>query len=95
MNVEPPLISEAEILSQIVAPDQPGLPSEVARTILNLRFGPEALQRIEELAEKNRRGTLTPAEWALLERYRRVGNFLNLLQAKARVSLTHVGPCST
>jgi hypothetical protein len=95
MNMEPLLISEAEILWQVVAPGQAGLPSEVARIILDLRFGPDALRRIDELAEKNRLATLTSAERTLLENYQRVGNFLNLLQAKARVSLSHLGPRST
>ena len=32
----------------------------------------------------NRQGTIAPSECALLERYLRVGNFLNLIHAKAR-----------
>jgi hypothetical protein len=76
-----------EILSQVINPQQSGLAPEVARAILDLRFGPDALGRMNELAEKNRLGTLTPSERRLLENYQRVGNFLNLLQAKARLSL--------
>ena len=42
---------------------------------------------MNELAEKNRNGAITPSERALLERYVRVGNFLNLIHAKARCAL--------
>lgn len=42
---------------------------------------------MNELAEKNGQGVLSPQEHADLEKYLRVGQFLDLLQAKARVSL--------
>ncbi|MFO0964672.1 MAG: hypothetical protein U0793_03670 [Gemmataceae bacterium] len=81
-------ITEADILSDIVEPDRPGLPKEVAQTIVRLRFHDRALMRMNELAEKNRRGELTGTEQADLDKYLRVGNFLNLLKAKALVSLS-------
>jgi len=80
-------ISEADILSEVVAPDQPGLPPESARSILELAFTDQAKQRMDELAEKNRQGTVTDAEQAEMEKYLRVRNFINLMQAKARRSL--------
>jgi hypothetical protein len=80
-------ITEADILSEIIAPDQPTLPEASARSILNLRFNQNAIDRMNDLAEKNRRGQLQESERTLLEKYQRVGNFLNLLQAKARLSL--------
>jgi hypothetical protein len=78
-------ITEADILAQVIHPDQPGLPRELARAILDLRFDQAAVERMNELAEKNRQGTLTDAERADMEKYLRVGNFLNLMQAKARL----------
>jgi hypothetical protein len=39
------------------------------------------------LLRKNNRGAITAGERVALERYLRVGRFLNLLQAKARLSL--------
>jgi hypothetical protein len=42
---------------------------------------------MRELADKGNRGTITEAENAEMESYRRVGNLLALLQAKARLSL--------
>jgi hypothetical protein len=80
-------ISEADILTDVVAPTQPTLPPAAARAILDLRFNTAANNRLNELAEKNRLGTLTDAERGDLDKYLRVGNFLNLMQAKARVSL--------
>ena len=60
---------------------------ESARAILDLRFDPSALRRMNELAEKNRQGTLTEPERQEMDKYVRVGNFLNLMQAKARLFL--------
>ena len=82
-------ITEAEILTAVVGPDKPDLPAESARSILELRFGQPATDRLNELAEKNRQGTLSEMERNELDSYLRVGNFLNLMQAKARNSLVH------
>jgi hypothetical protein len=87
MSSASPTITEAHILEQVVMPDQPGLSPESARAILDLRFDLSAVSRMNELAEKNRQGTLTEAERQEMENYLRVGNFLNLMQAKARLSL--------
>jgi uncharacterized protein YnzC (UPF0291/DUF896 family) len=67
--------------------DQPDFSPEAARAILDLRFDSEALSRMNELAEKNRQGALTESERQEMEKYLRVGSFLNLMQAKARLSL--------
>jgi hypothetical protein len=87
MATVPSEITEADILSEIIAPDEPTLPEASAREILTLRFNQQAIQRMNYLVEKNRRGELLAVERELLEKYQRVGNFLNLLQAKARLSL--------
>ena len=42
---------------------------------------------MNELAEKNREGTIAPSERAVFKRYVRVGNFLNVIHAKARCVL--------
>ena len=89
MASAPTEITEADILGEVIAPDHPTLPEASANSILSLRFNQHAIDRMNELAEKNRRGELADAERALLEKYQRVGNFLNLLQAKARLSLSH------
>jgi hypothetical protein len=84
-------ITEADILSDVVAPTQPTLAPEAARAILDLRFNAAAVGRLNELAEKGRLGTLTEDERNDLDKYLRVGNFLNLIQAKARLSLATRG----
>lgn len=81
-------ITESEVLNQLVTDEQPGFSKEAARAILSLRFGPAAIKRMNELAEKNRQGTLSETDRAALEMYLRVGGFLNIVQAKARVCLS-------
>ena len=87
------VLTETEILEQVLEPNGTGLSAEAARALLGFRFKESAVARINDLAEKNRQGTLTPTERALLERYQRVGNFLNLIHAKARCALS--APTST
>ena len=81
------LETESEILEQVIQSDTAGLSPEAAQALLRFRFNTAAVARMNELAEKNREGTIAPAERALLERYVRVGNFLNLIHAKARCAL--------
>ncbi|HTU18358.1 MAG TPA: hypothetical protein VMG10_09895 [Gemmataceae bacterium] len=81
------VLTETEILEQAIEPDGTGMSAEAARALLGFRFKESTVARINELAEKSRQGTLTPTERALLERYQRVGNFLNLIHAKARCAL--------
>ncbi len=59
-----------------------GMSPETAAALLRFRFNNAAAARMNELAEKNRQGTIAPSERALLERYLRVGNFLSLIHAK-------------
>ncbi len=79
--------NEADILSRVIAPNQPSLSEDAARSILALGFGQPDRQRMDDLAEKAREGTLTPAERAELDGYERVGCLLGILQSKARQSL--------
>jgi hypothetical protein len=59
---------------------------------LSLRFNETATERIRELLQKNNAGTISEVEKATPDNYLRVGEFLDLLQAKARVSLLQNGP---
>jgi hypothetical protein len=81
------LDTESEILEQVIELDNAGMSPEAAQALLRFRFNADAVARMNELAEKNRQGTIAPSELALLERYVRVGNFLNLFHAKARCAL--------
>jgi hypothetical protein len=82
-----PAITEADILNEVVAPDRPGLSQDAARSILALGFNENAQKRIGELLQANNLGTIVSEERAELDKYLRVGQLLDLLQAKARVSL--------
>jgi hypothetical protein len=80
-------VTEADILAEVVAPTKGGLSPETARSLLAMKFRREATQRIRWLLRKNNRGTITADERVLLEKYVGVGRFLDLVQAKARLSL--------
>jgi len=86
------MLTEADILAEVVAPDQPTLTEEFARAVLSVRFNDRATDQIRELLQKNNAGTITTAEKSDLEKYIRVGQFLDLMQAKARLSLQPTGP---
>lgn len=60
---------------------------ESAETILKWRFPQAAHDEMRELLHKNSDDTITPAEREALERYRRIGQFVNILQAQARLAL--------
>jgi hypothetical protein len=78
---------DSEILEQVIEPDNAAMSREAAQALLQSRFNSAAVNRINELAEKNRLGMIEPTERVVLERYLRVGNFLNLVHAKAHVAL--------
>ncbi|MCC7423895.1 MAG: hypothetical protein IT428_26830 [Planctomycetaceae bacterium] len=82
-----PTFSESEILADVLAPDRGDLTPDVARTMLRWRFSDVAIKRMNDLAARNREGQLTSEELDQLDRFLRVGSFVNLLQAKARLSL--------
>ncbi|MDZ4689419.1 MAG: hypothetical protein SH850_30450 [Planctomycetaceae bacterium] len=80
-------ITEAEILADAIAPDRADMPVEAAHAVLDWKFSDHATQHMRALLDRNNKGVLTPAEEVELDRYRRVGMLLDLVQAKARVSL--------
>ena len=80
-------ITEADILSEVLAADEGDLSTEVAQSVLRWKFSSRAVKKINQLAQRNQGGKITAAEREVLERYLRVGGLLNLLQAKAWLSL--------
>jgi hypothetical protein len=82
------MISEADILADVVGPMNAELPPEVARCLLDLKFDAATVKRIRRLLQKNNRGTITAHERELLEKYLRVGQLLDLLHAKAKLALS-------
>jgi len=86
-----PAITEADILEEVVAQDQPGLCPDVARAILELKFSKKATRQIRQLLRKNNQGTMAAQERVVLEKYLRVGQFLDIWHAKAKLSLKQSG----
>lgn len=80
-------ITATEILDQIIQPIEPSFAPEFARMVLELRMSEAAQARIRELLRKNNVGTLEATEKEALGNYLLVGQFLDLLKAKARASL--------
>ena len=84
-------LDDAEILADPLKLGTPHFDVDAARAVLRLGFSDEQQQRMLSLADKGNRGTLSQDEQAELDRFRRVGNFLALMHAKARLSLRHGG----
>jgi hypothetical protein len=82
--------TEVGILGRLLEPEKADLPPEVARHILALQFGAADRERMNELAEKARAGTLSAEEEGILENFRHVGRLLALMQSKARLSLKKI-----
>lgn len=80
-------ITEAEILQEVIGADQGDLTPEVAQSVLRWKFTDRATTRINDLAVRNNQGTITETEREELAKYLRVGSLVNVVQAKARVSL--------
>jgi hypothetical protein len=87
MATESEPASECEILSEVIAPNEGDLSADVARSVLRWTFTKRAIKRMNALADRNRRGEASDEELAELSRYLRVGSLINLVQAKARLSL--------
>jgi hypothetical protein len=83
--------NECAILARLVQPDGDGLSPEAARAILKLEFSKQDQERMHELTLKNQEETLTEDDRKELEVYLRIGRFLDLLCAKARLSLKKFG----
>jgi hypothetical protein len=71
-------------LDRLVEPVVRTLTPEVAKAIAELRADPELQSRMDELAERCNQGKLTPEERDEYETNIRFGNFLAIIQAKAR-----------
>ena len=85
-----PTVSEADILEKVL-PKKASLSPELARFLLKSKFDTGTTRRIRQLLQKNQRGTISAEERLALERYLRVGQFLDLLHAHARLALKNHG----
>ena len=79
-----PADSAQTALERVLAAVGQCLDRQSAESLLRLRADTEMQGRIEELADKCTEGRLTPEERDEYEALIRVGNFVAILQAKAR-----------
>ena len=77
----------SSLIDRLAEPFVRTLTPKVARALVKLRADPELQHRMDELAEKCNEGQLTPDEREEYESSIRFGNFMAVLQAKARVFL--------
>jgi hypothetical protein len=80
-------ITEADILEKLVAPKEGDMDPDAARAVLGFKFDSATTKQIRQLLQKNNRGTITASERVTLEKFLRVGKFIDILHAKARLSL--------
>lgn len=83
--------ADADILHSLVFPFDEGLEPEAARSVLRIHFDRDAIKQINVLLRKNQRGTVSAEERIVLEKYIRMGKFIDVLHAKARKALKKVG----
>ena len=75
------------ILNRLIQPEKNDFSLATARYLLKLDFREGDHQRMKDLSEKARAGTLTGDEDKELEFYILVGHLVALLQSKARMTL--------
>lgn len=78
---------EASILTRAIQPERGDWPTNVANAVLALALSDTDRARMNELAARSASAELSPEEEEEIERYRSVARIIELLKAKARVSL--------
>ena len=81
----------ALIWSRIVEAQKDDMPPPAARYILKMDFQEKDHGRIERLATKAQKGTITLEERAEMEEYIRIADLLAIMQSKARRCLKRHG----
>lgn len=78
---------EAEIWARLIRAQNCDPSSEAAEFLLSIAFGDRDQKRMLELAERSEAGVLTVEEQTEFDSYLHIGNFLAVLQSKARLAL--------
>ncbi len=87
MSTLSPTINQVEVLARSIDRAGTQMAPEVARFFLDLELSDVDRHALDALAEKSRLATLTPAEQADLDEYRRVGRLVELMKVKAKVAI--------
>jgi hypothetical protein len=82
---------DGRFLERILDPVSSSLNDEAARKLIGLKADRKAQARVAHLARKCNEGELTPDERAEYETYVLAGEFIAILQAKARILLARRG----
>lgn len=83
MSSDSPVVTEGDILAHAIETIERIDWTRVAPVLSRLKLPSRDLDRIDQLLDKNRHANITPAERGELEKYLRVGNFLDLIRARA------------
>jgi hypothetical protein len=79
--------SEVDVLERMIRPGVGDIPADAAQFFLSLDFPEFDQTRIDELSAKARAGALSTQDKEELDQYIHLGDFLALIQSKARRSL--------
>ncbi|OYW77543.1 MAG: hypothetical protein B7Z37_03700 [Verrucomicrobia bacterium 12-59-8] len=85
MNSAP--TTEAGILSRVIQPETGGWDKAAASAILSFSFSADDRERMHVLLEKARAAELDEAEQTELQNFHKAGRTLELMKARARISL--------
>jgi hypothetical protein len=79
--------NEVSILARFLGKENGQLPADVARYILDLDVSERDRARMNDLAERNQAGALTPAEKEEMFAFGKATTLLSILKSKARRTL--------
>jgi hypothetical protein len=79
--------NEVTILARILGNEAGQLPADLARYILDLKISERDKARMHELAVRNQRDDLTPAEKEVMFAFGKAGTLLSILKSQARRTL--------
>ncbi|WP_395736982.1 hypothetical protein [Prosthecobacter sp.] len=85
--MNPAATTEAGILSRVIQPETGGWDKAAATAILSFSFSDEDRERMTVLLEKAKEDTLDETERTELKNFQRAGRTLELMKARARLSL--------
>jgi hypothetical protein len=77
---------EAAIWARLIRAQKDELSSDVAEFLLSIAFDDRDQERMLELADRSEAGILTAQEQAEFDSYLHIGNFLAVMQSKARLT---------
>jgi len=78
---------EAEIWARLMLAQKDRLSADAAAFLLSVKFEEEDRRRMLELADRSEAGTLTAEEGAEFDSCLHIGNFLAVMQSRARLAL--------